>query len=321
MKNVLVAGSYSPDVKEKIMNLLGGHFNLYFASRQEELLEHPETDYVILRILRMNEKEMDAMPSLKFIQRWGAGVDTVDIKAAGKRGIVVANIAGGNAPAVAEQAVNLMLATLRNTAFIDKNIRDGKWIKSSIEGRSYMLKGKKVGLLGAGNIGRRVAGIVQAFGAEVQYYDIFPLTEDLEEKLAMRYVSLETLMKTSDVISIHIPKTDGTYHMIGKAQLESMKPTAVIINTARGGIIDEDALYEQLKDGKLLAAGMDCFENEPVSAENRLLSLDNVTLSCHVGGNTSDIGLVMADRVKENVESFDSGKLNPDAVVNRQFLC
>jgi len=164
MKNVLVAGSYSPDVKEKIMNLLGGHFNLYFASRQEELLEHPETDYVILRILRMNEKEMDAMPSLKFIQRWGAGVDTVDIKAAGKRGIIVANIAGGNAPAVAEQAVNLMLATLRNTAFIDKNIRDGKWIKSSIEGRSYMLKGKKVGLLGAGNIGRRVAGIVQAFG-------------------------------------------------------------------------------------------------------------------------------------------------------------
>lgn len=321
MKNVLVAGSYSSDVKEKIMNLLGGHFNLYFASRQEELLEHPETDYVILRILRMNEKEMDAMPSLKFIQRWGAGVDTVDIKAAGKRGIIVANIAGGNAPAVAEQAVNLMLATLRNTAFIDKNIRDGKWIKSSIEGRSYMLKGKKVGLLGAGNIGRRVAGIVQAFGAEVQYYDIFPLTEELEEKLAMRYVSLETLMKTSDIISIHIPKTDGTYHMIGKAQLESMKPTAVIINTARGGIIDEDALYEQLKEGKLLAAGMDCFENEPVSAENRLLSLDNVTLSCHVGGNTSDIGLVMADRVKENVESFDSGKLNPDAVVNRQFLC
>lgn len=321
MKNVLVAGSYSPDVKEKIISLLDSHFNLYFASKQEELTQHPETDYVILRILRMNEEEMDAMPSLKFIQRWGAGVDTVDIEAAGKRGIVVANIAGGNAPAVAEQAVNLMLATLRNTAFIDKNIRDGHWIKSSIEGRSYMLKGKTVGLLGAGNIGRRVAGIVQAFGAKVQYYDVFPLAEEVEEKLAMKYVSLETLMKTSDVISIHIPKTDETYHMIGKAQLESMKPTAVIINTARGGIIDEDALYGQLKDGKLLAAGMDCFENEPVSAENRLLSLDNVTLSCHVGGNTSDIGLVMADLVKENLESFDRGKLNPDAIVNRQFLC
>ena len=139
MKNVLVAGSYSPDVKEKIISLLDSHFNLYFASKQEELTQHPETDYVILRILRMNEEEIDAMPSLKFIQRWGAGVDTVDIEAAGKRGIVVANIAGGNAPAVAEQAVNLMLATLRNTAFIDKNIRDGHWIKSSIEGRSYML--------------------------------------------------------------------------------------------------------------------------------------------------------------------------------------
>ncbi len=320
MKNILVAGSYSRDVKEKITNLLEDHFHLCFVTKQEELLHHPETDYVILRILRMNKAEMDAMPSLKFIQRWGAGVDTVDLEAAGKRGIPVANIAGGNAPAVAEQTVNLMLATLRNTAFIDKNVREGHWIKSSIEARSYMLHGKTVGLLGAGNIGRRVAAIVQAFGASVQYYDAFRIDEEKEKELNLRYVSLEELLKTSDIISIHVPRTEKTYHMIGKQQMELMKPTAVIVNTARGGIIDEEALYNHLKDGKLLAAGVDCFENEPVSEDSPLLSLDNVTLSCHVGGNTTDIGLVMADLVKENMEMFDVGKLNPEAIVNKQFL-
>jgi len=320
MKNILIAGSYSPAIKEKIIFLLGKQFHLCFVTKQEELFQHPETDYAILRILRIDELEMDAMPSLKFIQRWGAGVDTVDIESASKRGIGVANIVGGNAPAVAELAINLMLATLRNTAFIDKNIREGNWIKSSIEARSYMLRGKKVGLLGAGHIGRCVAAIVQAFDATVQYYDTLRLPEEIEAKLGLNYVSLEMLMQSSDIISIHIPRTEATYHMIGKNQLELMKSTAIIINTARGGIIDEEALYKQLKSGKLLAAGIDCFENEPIAENNPLLTLDNITLSCHVGGNTSDIGLVMAELVAENVKLFDDGKIDILSIVNKQFL-
>jgi phosphoglycerate dehydrogenase-like enzyme len=260
------------------------------------------------------------MPRLKFVQRWGTGIDNIDIETAGKRGVLVANSGGANAPAVAELTVGLMLSVYRNIVLINNSLREGKWIKNTVDKQCFMIYGKTVGIIGLGNIGKRVAKCVKSLDASVLYYDIKRLSPEAEKEFGLKYVEMKELLAKSDIVTVHVPLSEDTKHLIGEKEIALMKKTAVLINAARGGIVDEKALIKALKEGKLLCAGLDCFETEPIPADSPLLSLPNVTLSCHVGGNTTDLAFNLAKICPDNIRAFINGALEERFVVNRQFL-
>lgn len=320
MQKVLIAGPYNDDVKEIMKKNLSKDFEVQFITKQEEFTAALDTDYIILRTLKLPGDTINRMPNLKFIQRWGAGVDIIDIETAGKRGVPVANIAGENAPAVAELALLLMLSVYRNVLAINEALRKGQWIKNSIDKQCYMINEKKVGIIGAGNIGKLIGKYVQALDATVQYCDIRRLTPEQEEKLGFQYVSLEELLKTSDIVTLHVPLNETTKYMIDEEQISLMKPTAILINAARGGVVNENALLKALKENRLLGAGLDCFEIEPLPADSPILEFPNVVLSCHVGGNTADLAFKLAKRCPENIRAFMRGELEEKFVTNRKFL-
>jgi phosphoglycerate dehydrogenase-like enzyme len=256
------------------------------------------------------------------IQKWGAGFDKIDIQAAGAKGISVAICLGGNAGPVAELAVLLMLAIYRNLVPLAAKLKEGHWARDLYTPRSYMLKGKIVGLLGFGSIGQKTGKIVKrGFDAQVQYYDLHRLPEEKEEALGVRYVSLDTLLRTSDILSLHIPLFENTQNIVDREALAKMKPSGILINTSRGGIIDENALYEALRDGIIAGAGLDTLAEEPADASNPLLKLENVVLTPHCGGNTADNDINMVKYCVDNILQYDrDGCLAPPILVNQNEL-
>ena len=316
----MIAGPYNDDVKEIMRVNLSKDFEVVFITKQEEFETALDADYVILRTLKLPGTTILCMPNLKFIQRWGAGVDIIDIETAGKRGIPVANIAGENAPAVAELALLLMLSVYRNVLSINEALHKGQWIKNSIDKQCYMINEKKVGIIGIGNIGKLVGKYVKALDATVQYYDIRRLTPEQEEKLGFEFVSFEELIKTSDIITLHVPLNETTKYMIDEEQISQMKQNTVLINAARGGVVNENALLKALKENRLLGAGLDCFETEPLPADSPILEFPNIVLSCHVGGNTADLAFKLAKRCPGNIRAFIRGELEEKFVTNRKYL-
>jgi D-3-phosphoglycerate dehydrogenase len=321
MEIIALTGTYDPEIKEMLSQMVPSGFMLKEITSADQYDELHDANYIILRILSLNEKVINSLPNLKLIQRWGAGYDKVDVKAAGKRNIPVAVTPGMNAPAVSEMAVLLMLAVYRNLIQLHNNVLDGKWQVGGIASISYTIDGKTVGLIGMGNIGKRVTKEVQAFGGTVQYYDVFRLLPEEEEKLGIQYVELEQLLKTSDIISLHVPLTDTTRHLIHKDTLNLMKPSAIIVNTARGAIIKQDDLVETLQNKKILGAGLDCLEQEPADQSNPLFNLKNVVITPHMGGSTIDISVNMAKRCIENIVKVSKNESLPVTdVVNAEYL-
>lgn len=253
------------------------------------------------------------------IMRWGAGFDSVDIEAAGQRGILVTNTPGANADAVSELAVLLMLAVGRKILCHTSCLRKGVWSKNDFINSSFTLVNKTVGILGAGNIGRKVAQRVQAFGAKTVYYDPFRLSEEREKAFNLKYMPLEELLPVCDVITLHLPLTDGTKHLIDAAAIEKMKTGAIVINTARGGLVDDCALFQAVQNGKLLGAGLDGVEREPLQPDDELFTNDNIVVTPHVGGGTADIGEAIMPMLVEDIRLLLNGE-SPRFVVNRQFL-
>ncbi len=253
------------------------------------------------------------------IMRWGAGFDSVDIEEAGKHGIYVCNTPGANAYAVAELTVALMLAVGRKLICHDRAIHQGEWSKNTFLNLTRTLNNKVVGIIGGGNIGRQVASRVQAFGSTVQYYDPFRLPEEMEEKLHMKYVGLEELIRTSDVITLHVPLMDSTRHMIGEKEIEKMKDGAILINVARGGLMDDEAVVNAVNSGKLSGAGIDCVEEEPAKPGSLILENPNIIVTPHVGGGSADISDVMFPMITGNIELLAIGK-ELKYVVNKQYL-
>jgi len=320
MKKVLIAGPYNEDVRKIMFENLSKDYMVSFVLQQEELDAGSDADYLILRTLKLPGSTINQMPNLKFIQRWGAGVDIIDIQTAGERGIPVANIAGENAPAVAELAVLLMLSVYRNILVINNAMHEGQWIKNTIDKQCFMINEKKVGIIGMGNIGKLVGKYVRAMDASVQYYDTKRLSAEKEAEFGFQYVPLEELLETSDIITLHVPRNESTKYMIDENAFSLMKPNVVLINAARGGVVEEQALLKALAEKRILGAGLDCFETEPLPADSPLLDFPNVVMSCHVGGNTADLAFKLAKRCPENVRAFSRGELEEKFVVNRQFL-
>ena len=288
-------------------------------SEYEEKLKNVQ--YAILRTLKLKAESIALAPHLKYIQRWGAGFDSVDIVYAGEKNIPVGVLPGVNSTPVAEFTILLMLATLRHLLNINQNIRTGKQRDEGLLAKAYVLEGKIVGLMGMGNIGKKVASRVQSFGSKVIYYDAFRLKPETERKLNVEYVELKELMKKSDVLSIHVPLIDSTRHVINKEMLNLMKPNAIIINTSRGGIIEENDLCEALRSNKILGAGLDVFEQEPASQDNPLVCLDNVVASAHCAGNSIDNSVTMGRLCVENVKKIAQGeKITEPTLVNSKYL-
>jgi phosphoglycerate dehydrogenase-like enzyme len=245
--------------------------------------ELPDAE-VIWHVLRpLSGSDLERGARLKLVHKLGAGVNTIDVETATRRGIAVANMPGANAPSVAEGAVLLMLAALRRLPVLDRATRDGSgWPLDSSLGETVRdIGGCTVGLIGYGNIAKRVEAIVTAMGARVLH------TSTCDDGQP-GWRALGDLLAESDIVSVHIPLTPQTSGLIDSAALDLMGPDAVLVNTARGPIVDEDALVKALRTGRLAAAGLDVFAVEPLPADSPLLSLDNVVLTPHVTWYTVD---------------------------------
>ena len=230
-----------------------------------------------------------AAPKLKLVQLTSAGYDRVDLEAARKAKVPVANNGGANSIAVAEHAVMLMLAVYKKLVYHHLNVVSGTWRAADFAAvRTYELEGKRLGIVGLGNIGKKVARRVQGFEMDVRYYDVVRLTADQEDALGVRFALFNELLRTSDVVTLHVPLNDVTRKMMSTAQLARMKKTAILINTCRGPVVDEDALYQALTSGTIAGAGLDVMVEEPPKKSHPLFSLPNVTLTPHSAGPTWD---------------------------------
>ena len=318
---VAIVGTYPAGTFEKFKN----HFSekpeieVVEVDTQKKFDALTEADAIVLRILKMPKEVVARIKGLKMIMRWGAGFDSVDIEEAGKHGIYVCNTPGANAYAVAELTVALMLAVGRKLICHDRAIHQGEWSKNTFLNQTRTLNNKVVGIIGGGNIGRQVASRVQAFGSTVQYYDPFRLPEEMEEKLHMKYVGLEELIRTSDVITLHVPLMASTRHMIGEKEIEKMKDGAILINVARGGLMDDGAVVHAVNAGKLSGAGIDCVEEEPAKLGSPILENPNIIVTPHVGGGSADISDVMFPMITENIELLEEEKALK-YVVNKQYI-
>jgi len=226
---------------------------------------------------------------LKLFQVISAGYDYVNIEGARKARIPVCSNGGANSVAVAEHAVMLMLAVYRKLVAFHQNVAAGKWHQGLPRTvHIYEMERKTVGLVGLGNIGAQVAKRVKAFDAQVIYYDAIRRSPQEETQLGVQYVPLESLLARSDIVSLHVPLNDSTRHMINAQTFARMKPTAILVNTCRGEVVDEEALITALRNGTILAAGLDTVAKEPPDPANPLLQLPNVTLTPHSAGPTVD---------------------------------
>ncbi|MDR2725468.1 MAG: hydroxyacid dehydrogenase [Candidatus Adiutrix sp.] len=243
---------------------------------------------VVRSAVRVTAELMDAADRLKVVGRAGAGLDTIDVEAARARGITVLNTPGQNAGAVAELVLGLMLALTRRLVPAHVALAAGRWEKNRLSGFGFELGGKTLGLVGFGAVGRRVAALVRGFDMEILVHD--PLVADGEVTAAgARPSGLTELLAAADFLSLHLPLTSGTRNLISREVIFSgLKPGAVLINCARGGLVDEAALAEALAEGRLAGAGLDVFEKEPPSADNPLLALENVVVTPHLGASTAE---------------------------------
>jgi phosphoglycerate dehydrogenase-like enzyme len=312
---IVLAGMYPIGTSSSIANSLGKETTKIIpVLSQDALDEVEEADVVIVRVLKMPRKTIERIRGLRMIQRWGAGYDSVDIKAASDHGISVCNTPGANAPAVAQFTILMMLAVSRNLVGSYNALKLGIWNRDTSLKSAYTLCNKMVGIIGVGNIGRLVAKQVQIFGARTQYYDIFPMNLHQEQELGITRVTLECLLKTSDIVTLHIPLTPENYNLINDAAIASMKAGAILINTSRGGLVDERALVKAVQSGHLCGAGIDCPIEEPIWSGNPLLDEERIIVTPHIAGATQDISEYILPMIIENLQALQNGRSLPYVV-------
>ena len=254
---------------------------------------------VIVRSRTKLTKELiDNATKCKIIARVGVGLDNIDEAAAKARNIRVINAVEGAMTAVAELVLGLMLALARQIPFADREIRNGKWLKKELMGTE--LKGKYLGIVGLGNIGKRLGRLAKGLNMNLIGYDVIPIDEAFSKEVGLMKADLGTLLSSSDYVSLHVPLLDSTYHLINAEKLATMKKTAKIINTSRGGVIDEEALYDALKKGNLGGAALDVFETEPAIG-NKLATLPNVICTPHIGAQTKEAQSLAANIIAEKI--------------------
>lgn len=266
-----------------------------------------DADFLVLHPAEISAELLKTAGKLKLVQLLTAGYDKVDLKLAAQIGVPVATNGGANAWSVAEHAVALLLTLYKRIIPSDKAVREGRW-RAAVSGfDTFEVAGKTLGLVGAGNIGRKVARRLAGFEAKVIYYDIVP-APDIEKDLGARRVSFEELLKEADIISLHVPATKETKGIINRETLAMMKPNAVLLNTSRGAAVDEAALVEALNAKKILGAGLDVFQKEPIPADHPLLKVENVILTAHTAGHGYEGWFRRSQFAWENIQRVASGQ-------------
>jgi phosphoglycerate dehydrogenase-like enzyme len=266
---------------------------------QEEIERIRELDFLIS--VRATTEMIRNAGKLRLLQLPGVGLDQVDLEAAANARIPVALSLNGSSEAVAEQTMLLMLAVSRRLVELANSVREGKWLMWERRTVSYGLFGKTLGIIGLGRIGREVATRAEAFGMPVQYYDKLQVD-------GFTFRELPDLLRTSDIVSLHCPLASGTRRLLNRDMIQMMKRGAILINTARGGLIDETALLEAISSGQLAGAGLDVLEVEPPSPTNPLLQVEEVIISPHVGTGTIDSLLVKAEGYSQNIRRVLGGE-------------
>ena len=307
---VLIAEELSPAT----IDALGPDFEIRHcdgANRDELLPALADVDAVLVRsATKMDEEAISAAKSLKVIARAGVGLDNVDVPAATQAGVMVVNAPTSNITSAAELAVGLLLATARNIAPANQALKAGAWKRSKYGG--VELLDKKVGVVGFGRIGQLVAERLKGFGMEILAYDPY-VSAQRAGQLGAQLVTLDELLEQSDFITVHLPKTPETVGLIGKEALAKVKPTVRVINAARGGIVDEEALAEALAEGRVAGAGIDVFAKEPTT-ESPLFEHESVVVTPHLGASTEEAQEKAGVAVDRSVRLALGGDLVPDAV-------
>lgn len=281
-----------------------------FLTKEEMMNRVKDADAVITQLRDPVDKEfIDAGKKLKIIANYAVGFNNIDVEYAKSKRIYVTNTPGVLTEATADIAWALILAVARKIIPADKFVREGKfkgWKPKLFLG--YEIYGKILGIIGMGRIGQAVARRATGFGMKILYHNRKRLPDKVEKLYNATYVDLETLLKTSDFISVNVPLTDETYHLLDEKRLHLLKPNAILVNTARGPVVDEKALYKLLKEGKIAGAGFDVYENEPLLTPG-LEKLDNVVLLPHIGSATFETRSKMSIMVAENViDAFEGRK-------------
>ena len=286
------------------------------AADKEELIERLRGADALINIRaysRFDAEVLAALPDLKHIAILGTGTDNVDLEAATRHGVVVTNTPGASTVSVAELAIALMFAAARHLALVDRAIRGGRW--QHVQG--VELRGRTIGVVGLGAIGQEVASMARALGMKVVAWS---LTRDEERarRVGATLVELDELLQVSDVVSLHLRASARTSGLIGARELNLMKPTAILINTARGALVDEGALADALASGRLGAAGLDTFVQEPLPSDSPLLKLENVVLAPHFAWVTAEATERLRKMPVDNLIAFFEGR--PVNVVNPAVL-
>ena len=247
---------------------------------------------------KLSRELIEKADKCKIIARVGVGLDNIDQDAAKEKNIRVINAVEGATTAVAELVIGFMLSMAREIPRVDREIRNGNWIKKELMGSE--LKGKYLGIIGLGNIGKRLGRLTRALNMNIIGYDVIPIDDEFSKEVGLMKADLDTLLSSADYVSLHVPLLDSTHHMINAEKLKLMKNTARIINTSRGGVIDEEALYNSLKEGNIAGAALDVFETEPATG-NKLTTLPNFIATPHMGAQTKEAQLLAANIIAEKI--------------------
>lgn len=275
---------------------------------EEQRKSVADADFIMVYASRLDDDVLRAASKARVVQNLAAGYDSMNLRLMRELDIPCCNNGGANSLAVADHTVLLMLSLYRRLLVADRATRDGRWSQPITGSNTFEMANKLVGVLGLGNIGGQVAKRVQGFDATAQYFDPFPPSAERERKLNVTRVGLEELFATSDIVTCHTPLTRDTRHIVSRELIAKMKPTAILINTSRGSVVDESALIEALSRGRIAGAGLDVFEKEPVSSDNPLLSMDNVVVTAHSAGTTWDTWFRRAEFAYRNMKGIWNGE-------------
>jgi len=314
--NVLLPETIDPAGPESIADIATFTSIGEYDDRDAFLADCGRFEAMVVRVTELSAAVFEAADALEVVAKHGAGLDNVDIPAATEHGVIVCNTPGVNARSVAEHALTLVLVTRNRVLAADRHLETGGWDRHRFTSRE--LAGDTLGLFGFGDIARELVDVASGLNLEWIAYDPFVDRSAAPDRVTM-VGSVAQLFARSDLVSVHAPLTDDTYHAIGESELGALGPEGAIVNTARGGIVDETELRDALKAGELGAAGLDVFEREPPSADNPLLARDDVVTTPHIGGLTEEALERMSRGAAANVRTVYEGGL-PESTVNAAEL-
>ncbi|MEM7537166.1 MAG: 2-hydroxyacid dehydrogenase [Chloroflexota bacterium] len=320
MPKVTIFAKLSAGVVEQLCQFAPADFDVevYPAnlSVDDKIERTQDSSFLVLLPAQIEDKVVRAAKELKLIQLVGVGFDKMNLDLCRELGIPIATNGGANAIDVAEHTLAMILAFYRRFRELDANVRNNKWSAIDTGMTTYTIHGKTAGIIGLGQIGRRVAQLLNAFGANVLYYDAFRVPEEQEAALGVTYAPLDDLFRQADIVSLHVPLLPATKGLINADTLALMKPNALVVNTCRGPVIDEAALTAALQAQQIGGAVLDVLEEEPTSPDNPLLTLDNVLLTPHTAGITFDTWQRRGRFIFDNLQRVWAGE-EAQAVVNR----